>query len=152
MKYAKKIHHKPLHLPQYLILAGIILLASVVLALKDRSQPEVPASTRALPAAQLERALSAGKSALVFFHSNNCEQCIIMIETVDQVYPEFVGSVDLVDVNVYDPKNEPLLKKVGLQYIPMLVFYDHAGQTQKHIGVMEPDSLRQHLEDLAGEQ
>lgn len=147
-----KTHHKPSHLPQYLILAGVILLALVVLALKDRSQPEVPASTSALPAAQLERALSAGKPALAFFHSNNCEQCIIMIETVDQVYPEFNGSVDLVDINVYDPKNEPLLKKVGLQFIPTLVFYDRSGRAQTHVGVMEADTLRQRLTSLTGVQ
>jgi thiol:disulfide interchange protein len=147
-----KTHEKPPHLLRYLILTGVVLLALGVLAIKDRSQPEAQVSTSVLPEAQLERALSAGRPALAFFHSNSCEQCIIMIETVDQVYPEFVGSMDLIDINVYDPKNEPLLKKVGLQYIPMLVFYDRTGQTQNHIGVMKADSLRQHLEALAGEQ
>ena len=29
-----------------------------------------------------------------------------MIETVEQVYPEFADSIALVDVNVYDERNE----------------------------------------------
>jgi thioredoxin-like negative regulator of GroEL len=149
---AIKTHHKSSHLPQYLIFAGVVLIAFVLLVLKDRSQPEAPASTSALPQAQLERALSASQPALAFFHSNNCEQCIIMIETVDQVYPEFAASIDLVDVNVYDPKNEPLLQKVRLQYIPTLVFFDKAGQAQTHVGVMEADTLRQRLSSLSGAQ
>lgn len=148
----KKKQHKPSRWPQILILSGILLLVLVVLALKDRSQPEATASTSALPEAQLERALSAGKPALAFFHSNNCEQCIIMIETVDQVFPEFAASIDLVDVNVYDPNNEPLLQKIGLQYIPTLVFYDRTGQTQTYVGVMEADILRQRLSSLKGAQ
>ncbi len=134
------------------MIIGLLLVAGAILALKDQSQAEIPASTSALPEAQLARALSTGKPALAFFHSNNCEQCIIMIETVDQVFPQFADTVDLIDVNVYDPKNEPLLKKVGLQYIPTLVFYDRSGQAQTHVGVLEAGALRQRLTSLAGAQ
>jgi thioredoxin-like negative regulator of GroEL len=148
----KKIRHKHSHLPQFLILGGVVLLVLVVLALKDRSQPEAPSSASILPEAQLERAVRAGKPALAFFHSNNCQQCLTMIETVGQVYPEFAGSVDLVDINVYDPKNEPLLQKVGLQYIPTLIFFDRYGQSQTSVGVMETAELRQRLTSLAGAQ
>lgn len=148
----KKKRRKPSRWPQILIISGIFLSALVILALKDRSQPEAPASTSALPEAQLERALSAGEPVLAFFHSNNCEQCIIMIETVDQVFPEFAASIDLIDVNVYDPKNEPLLQKVRLQYIPTLVFFDQTGQSQTHVGVMEAEVLQQRLSSLKGAQ
>lgn len=148
----KKIRHKPSRLPQFLILGGVVLLVLVVLAFKDRSQPETPSSTSMLPEAQLERAVRAGKPALAFFHSNNCQQCLIMIETVDRVFPEFASSVDLVDINVYDSENEPLLQKVGLQYIPTLVFFDQYGQSQTYVGVMETDELRQRLKSLAGAQ
>ena len=148
----KKIRRKPSHLPQFLILGGVVLLVLVVLAFKDRSQPEAPSSTSVLPEAQLERAVRAGKPALAFFHSNNCQQCLIMIDTVGQVFPEFASSVDLVDINVYDPKNEPLLQKVGLQYIPTLIFFDRYGQSQTSVGVMETDELHQRLTSLAGAQ
>ena len=148
---AKGLHRKKNRLPQFIILGGVVLLALVIIVLKDSSQPApVAGSSSALPEAQIERAIRAGKPALAFFHSNNCEQCLIMIDTVEQVFPEFAGAVTLVDVNVYDQNNEPLLRKVGLQYIPMLVFYDRQGQTQAHIGVMESAVLRQRLSSLAG--
>lgn len=152
MTVRKRTQQKASRLAQFLVIGGVILLALVVLTLKDQPQTQTTVSNSALPEAQLERALSAGMPTLAFFHSNNCEQCLIMIKTVDQVLPEFAGAVTLVDVNVYDPNNEPLLRKVRLQYIPTLVFFDRSGQGQIHVGVMEPDVLRQQLSKLVGEQ
>jgi thiol:disulfide interchange protein len=149
---SKKSLRKPSRLPQFLIIGGVVLLVLLFLLLKDRSPAEVPASAGALPQAQLEDALRAGKPALAFFHSNNCKQCIIMIETVEQVFPEFDSTVVLVDINVYDPNNEPFLQQIGLQYIPTLMFYDQYGQEQTYVGVMEADVLRQRLSSLAGAQ
>lgn len=148
----RKKHRKASRLPQVLILGGIIFLALFVLALKDSSQPEAASSSGELPQAQLDAALKAGKPTLAFFHSNNCEQCIIMIETLDQVIPEFANSITLVDINVYDPNNEPLLHRVGLRYIPTLIFYDQHGQEQTHVGVMAADVLRERLIVLVGAQ
>lgn len=141
-------------LAQFLILGGVILVVVAILALKDAPQQAAPVTgaSSALPEAELERALRARKPTLAFFHSNNCEQCLIMIDTVAQVYPEFAKTVALVDVNVYDASNAGLLRKVGLQYIPMLVFYDAAGEQQSHIGVMEAEALRQQLGSLTGAQ
>ena len=68
-----------------------------------------------------------------------------MMDIVAQVYPEYQTEVTLVDVNVYDERNVPLLKKVGLQYIPTLVFYNQNGERQVHVGVMEADVLRNTL-------
>jgi len=147
-----QIRYKSSHWLQFLILGGIVLLVLLVLAFKDQSQPDAPAGNGKLPEVQLERALSAGKPALAFFHSNNCEQCLTMIKTVEQVYPEFSSSVYLIDVNVYDPNNEPLLQKVKLKYIPMLVFYGQSGQSQTYVGVMEANALRQLLMLLGGIQ
>lgn len=137
---------------RFLVIGGVAVLALAVLALKDRPQPTAPLSSEALPAAQLERARSAGQPALAFFHSNNCEQCLVMIDMVAQVYPEFAGVVALVDVDVYDAANAALLKEVRLQTIPMLVFYDREGKRQSHIGMMEAGELRQELCLLAGGQ
>jgi thiol:disulfide interchange protein len=69
---------------------------------------------------------------------------------VAQVYPEFSSTVTLVDVNVYDEYNAALLQRVGLQYIPTLIFYDHTGKGQVSVGVMEDEQLRQTLAALAG--
>jgi thioredoxin-like negative regulator of GroEL len=131
-----------------LVASGVILAALLILAIKK--EPEVPPVSSDPPVIQLESALTEGKPVLAFYHSNNCDSCLQMIDTVNQVYPEFAGTVVLVDVNVYDPQNESLLRKVGLQYIPTLVFYHPSGQIEKFVGVMEKEQLRQALIDLAG--
>ena len=58
----------------------------------------------------------------------------------------------LVDIDVYDPINEPLLDKVGLQYIPTLIFFDNQGQGETYVGVMHAGELRERLATLAGAQ
>jgi thiol-disulfide isomerase/thioredoxin len=112
-------------LPKILAIGGITLLVIAILAFKEKPQAASPTANPNAPAeAQLDRALQAGQPTLAFFHSNNCKQCIIMMETVAQVYPEYANSITLIDVNVYDESNTTLLKRVGLQYIPTLIFYD----------------------------
>jgi thiol:disulfide interchange protein len=138
-------------LAQLLIVIGVILLAAVILALKERQGTQGSAPGSSLPEAQIDQALSHGEPTLAFFHSDHCDQCLIMIDIVDQVYPEYAQSVRLVDVNVYDPNNKALLRRVGLQYIPMLLFLDHNGNGKSVVGVMEADLLRQQLNTLAGE-
>ncbi len=146
-----KHHRKPSRLPQILAIGGLVLLVVVILAFKEKSPAEGrSASSNEKPEAQLERALTENHPTLAFFHSNNCQQCIVMTETVAQVYPEFSASVALVDVNVYDERNTALLNKVGLQYIPTLIFFDHTGKEQVSVGVMEAEQLRQTLAALAG--
>jgi len=102
------------------------------------------------PIIQFESALMEGKPVLAFFHSNTCDSCLQMIEIVELVYPEFATSVVMVDVNVYDERNESFLKKVGLQYIPTVKLYYPSGQIETIVGVTKAEDLRQALIDLAG--
>ena len=104
-----------------------------------------------LPEAQLERLLTAGKPTVAFFHSNTCAQCVRMNEIVQQVYPDFADTVALVDVNVYDQRNQNLLQRAGIRVIPTLILIDRAQQGQSYAGVMEPDVLREQLQTLAQE-
>ena len=148
---SKRHRRKPSRAPQFLIVGAVIVLIGLVLLFKqDRQTPVSPvATTDELPAAQLDRALAEKRPTLAFFHSNTCLQCTIMMETVDQVYPDFAEKVVLVDINVYDEENQALLQRVGLQYIPTLIFYDQTGQGQVSVGVMEAEQLRQTLATLA---
>jgi thiol-disulfide isomerase/thioredoxin len=151
-KASQRKRTRPSRLPQFLILGGVILLALVVVALKsqpdDRSGPAL-VNEGELPERQLERALQAGQPTLAFFHSNNCEQCLIMMETVGQVYPEFASSVTLVDVDVYDKRNDGLLRQSRIQVIPTLIFFNRQSQGQVHYGVMEAGDLRRQLAGLS---
>lgn len=105
-----------------------------------------------LPDAQLDRHLTAGKPTLAFFHSNNCVQCIKMMEVVEQVYPEFDDSVALVDVNVYDQANARLLQVARIRAIPTQIFFDRSGQGTVIMGAMTPDQFREQMQTLAGGQ
>ena len=146
----KRHHRKPYRLPQFLAILGVVVLVLAVIIIKEKPQEATPAANPSeLAEVQLDRALLAGQPTLAFFHSNNCRQCIIMIDTVSQIYPEFSDKVVLVDVNVYEERNAQLLKDVGLQYIPTLIFYDRTGQKQVSVGVIEAIQLRQKLTSLA---
>jgi thiol:disulfide interchange protein len=131
----------------------VLVAIGAVLFGKSQAQPvtnTMPASD-ALPETQLSAHLAAGKPTLAFFHSNTCDQCIQMIKIVEKVYPEFAATVALVDVNVYEDRNAKLLQKVGLRYIPTLIFYDRAGKSQTSVGVIEAVKFRQTLAGLAAQ-
>lgn len=104
-----------------------------------------------LPETQLDQYLAAGKPTVAFFHSNDCVQCIKMIEVVDQVYPNFADKVALLDVNVYEQRNANLLRRAGVRAIPTMIFIDRTGQGQGVLGFMEPDAFRRQLQQLATE-
>lgn len=133
-----------------LILAGLVLASAMAILIQDHP-PDKTASGE-LPVAQLERALEAGQPTMAFYHSNNCKSCIEMIAIVEQVVPEFSGSVALVEVNVYEDENRALLQKQQIQYIPTLVFYVPQGTREVLVGVMDAEALRQKLEMIRGNQ
>lgn len=146
----RKRRPKNSNLSRFLIVAVLVLLVAVVLMVKEK--PQAAAVSGEIAEAQLERALEAGQPTLAFYHSNNCKSCIEMIGIVQQVYPEFSGSVALVDVNVYADENRPLLQKQQIQYIPTLVFYNQQGTREVFVGVMETEALRVKLETIRGSQ
>jgi len=101
------------------------------------------------PEAALDRALAAGQPTLAFFHSLTCESCVEMTAIVKQVYPEFQGSITLVDVDVYDPRNENLLGRARIPGIPTVVLFDRAGEGKWLVGVTAAEQLREQLLALA---
>lgn len=147
------------------VVAGIILLKqqpsdAVALSVTPPAQVSAAAANQpaaavagpfkpSSPADQLDQALAAGQPALVFMHSNNCQSCIDMMHVVDQVYPEFAAQVVLIDVNVYDAANGPLMETLGLRYIPTVVVFDKAGQGSQNVGAMAADDFRAFLRQRA---
>jgi thiol:disulfide interchange protein len=130
------------------ILAGVLILAAVILVFKNLPEKTVEAvevSTLS-PEAQLDAYLEEGKPIFAFFHSNNCYSCIVMMEVVEEVHPEFADSVMLVDVNVYDEMNQSLLQRAQIYSIPTQVFIDKAGQGKVIVGGMSNDELRAELQ------
>jgi len=148
---SKKSRPKKTNNPtRILILAAVLVLAAVVLLLKEGSngQGEGNADAGDLPAVQLQAALTEHRPTLAFFHSTTCDQCIEMTGIVAEVYPEYEGSVALVDVNVYDERNAALLDEMRIQFIPTLILFDRSGDGRIAVGVMEAAVLREALAAL----
>lgn len=136
-------------LPKILILAGIVIIVLAIFLIKNQSDKNLVAENES-PEAQFDRYLQEEKPVFIFFHSNNCESCIEMMATVDQVYPAYENEVALVDVNVYDLINEKFLQRAGINTIPTQVFVDSSGEGKVTIGVMTTAQLAQQLDLLVG--
>ena len=139
-----------------LLVASVAVAIGGILLLKGQRKPAVALSAAqgsspaavtgpvrsVLPADQLREALAQGRPALVFMHSTNCQSCIEMMKVVDQVYPEFASQIALVDVDVYDDANGPLMQMLGLRYIPTVVAFDREGKASQNVGAMKADAFR----------
>jgi thiol:disulfide interchange protein len=121
-------------------------------ATAEAASTETSSATEDLsPEAQLDRLLRASEPVFLFFHSNTCVQCVKMTGIVEEVYPDFSDSLALVDVDVYDERNKSLLQRANIRAIPTLIFVDREGEVGGHVGVMEPDALREQLRRLGEE-
>ncbi len=122
---------------------------TVVATSANKESPSATPIADMLPELQLEQLKADGKPTLAFFHSNNCLQCIKMIDIVEQIHPDFAEKVALVDVNVYDARNQNLLNKIGIRLIPTMIFINHDGQGAVYTGPMESAEFRAELQRLA---
>lgn len=145
MSQRKHMQHK--RSSTLLIFAGIALLVLAVMVIKNGNQ--TPASPISLEE-QYNQALQEKQPTFVFLHSLDCIPCQAMMEVVAEVQPEFEGQVVLIDVDVYQQSNTNIMRREGLQMIPTIVFYDHQGERQVQVGVLQPDQLRAVLRAIAG--
>ena len=141
---------KSVRWPQVMVIAGLALLLLIIVLLKNPAKGDAQEEASGLPAQQLERSLADRNPTVVFFHSLTCTPCVRMMEVVGQVHPEFAASVVLVDVNVSDERNHPLMRREEIRAIPALVMYDRRGHAETYYGVMSADELRLYLQSLAG--
>lgn len=128
------------------MLLGLAIAIAAILAAKSLAVGEAPGGE--LPQDALDRALEANQPVLVFFHSLNCDPCVQAIEVVDRVMPEYEDVITLVDVNISDTANHPLLRSVGVRTIPAFYFYDRSGEYEVYYGVPVEEDLRSLLDGL----
>jgi thiol:disulfide interchange protein len=149
----KKTEKKPIRkaapqkgISSWFVIGGIALvLAAIYFVNQGKAGPSDSVSLEA----EWQQALAEKRPTFVFLHSNDCIPCKAMIDVVDEVYPEFDGKVTLIDVDVYDQRNNNLMRQERLQSIPTLVFYDAQGNRQVTIGAMQADQFRQTMSELA---
>jgi thiol:disulfide interchange protein len=131
----------------WLVIGGIAL---VLAAIYFVNQGQAGASGSASLEAEWQQALAEKRPTFVFLHSADCIPCKVMMDVADEVYPaEFEDRVALIDVDVYDQRNNNLMRAERLQSIPTLVFYDAQGNRNVYIGAMQADQFRQTMSELA---
>lgn len=133
----------------WLIVLGVILLVALVAFLKEETRSRawlgsVPAAT------SLEENLSAGRPAIVFFHSPDCSSCNQVQASLDAVYPEFRDAIALLGADVTDLRERELVERVGVQTAPTLLLVDAGGNEKLIVGEISPQELRDELLLLAG--
>jgi hypothetical protein len=144
----------PRRASQIVILLGIAVMVGVAVIAKDQlagpTSPTGSAAALEAPQIALDRALAANAPTLAFYHSLTCDSCVEMTAIVEEVYPEFEGTITLVDVDVYDGRNQALVERSRIVAIPTVVLIDRTGQAQPFPGVMKAEQLRERLRALAG--
>lgn len=98
------------------------------------------------PETQLNQALEQKRVIYALFHSTDCIPCKQMEKTAAEVLPAYKGKIIFVDVNVYDPINTPLLRRMGLRVIPTNYIFDRTGQHKRIEGAIPAETLRAELD------
>jgi len=132
-----------------LIVLGVVLFVVLVAVFKNLATERKWLSSE--PAAsRLEAYRAAGQPVLVFFHSPDCSSCLVVQQSIDEVYPEFKNKVALLDLDVTDKRERDLVERTGVQTTPTLLLVDDSGVEKLIVGEISPADLRAELNTLAG--
>ncbi len=95
----------------------------------------------------LDRALSSGRPVVADFGRGECIPCKMMKPILEELARDYKGRAEvlIIDIDEY-----PALKRrVGVQFIPLQVFYDASGkEVDRHEGFMPKDDIREQLAKL----
>lgn len=98
------------------------------------------------PEVQLNQALEQKRVIYALFHSTDCIPCKQMEKTAAEVMPAYKNTIVFVDVNIYDPINASLLRRMGLRVIPTNYIFDRTGQYKRIEGAIPAEALRAELD------
>jgi thiol-disulfide isomerase/thioredoxin len=111
-----------------LALLGIAaLLTLLVLWLRGGLQPEAPLEALARRSPELSVALADGRPTLVEFYADWCEACRSMAPAMDRLERSRRGDLDVVLLNVDNPRWQPELERYAVNGIPHLELFDAGG-------------------------
>ncbi|MEB3332155.1 MAG: thioredoxin domain-containing protein [Synechococcaceae cyanobacterium] len=136
-----------------LLLAVAALLAAALLWWRGGLQPAAPLERLARQSLDLPVALSNGRPTLVEFYADWCEACRSMAPALEAVETRHRGRLDVVLLNVDNPRWQPELDRYGVNGIPHLELFDASGRAVgRAIGARSQRELEQLTEALvAGE-
>lgn len=133
------------------LIAG--LLAVVVLWLRGGLQPQAPLEALARRSPALSTALADGQPTVVEFYADWCEACRTMAPAMDKLETAYRGQLDVVLLNVDNPRWQPELERFAVNGIPQLELFDRGGvPIGRSLGARSPGELQALAEALVNDR
>ena len=112
-----------------LLLAALgAVLALALFALRGGLQPAAPLEKLARQSLDLSVALGDGRPTLVEFYADWCEACQAMAPAMETLEQQHHGELDVVLLNVDNPRWQPEIDRYDVNGIPQLELFDASGQ------------------------
>ncbi len=126
------------------LLAVAALLAAAVVWWRGSLQPAAPLERLARQSLDLQEALSNGRPTLVEFYADWCEACRAMAPAMEAAEREHRGQLDVVMLNVDNPRWRPEVDMYEVNGIPQLELFNADGQpVGRSIGARSAMELQQ---------
>ncbi|MCP9849654.1 thioredoxin domain-containing protein [Cyanobium sp. Morenito 9A2] len=132
---------------RFLLAVVAVLLAVLVFLFQGGLRREAPLERLARQSLDLPVALSDGRPTLVEFYADWCEACRAMAPAMEVIEDQHHRELDVVLLNVDNPRWQGELERYEVNGIPQLELFDGQGQA---IGRSLGARSRSELEALAG--
>ncbi|WP_216907725.1 thioredoxin domain-containing protein [Synechococcus sp. CCY 0621] len=111
-----------------MVLAAVAAVLVVLMVwLRGGLHPEAPLERLARQSPELTVALADGRPTVVEFYADWCEACRSMAPAMERIERQQRGQMDVVLLNVDNPRWQPELDRYDVNGIPQLEFFDAAG-------------------------
>lgn len=126
-----------------MVLAAVAaLLALLLFWLRGGLHPAAPLERLARQSPDLTTALADGRPTLVEFYADWCEACRAMAPAMEAIEQRRRGELDVVLLNVDNPRWQPELERYAVNGIPQLELFDASGRSVgRSIGARRPGEL-----------
>ena len=125
-----------------LLAAVAALLAVLLFWWRGGLHPGAPLERLARQSPELDIALADGRPTLVEFYADWCEACRAMAPAMESLERSHHGALDVVLLNVDNPRWQPQVERFDVNGIPQLELFDAAGQSVgRSIGARRPAEL-----------
>ncbi|MCP9800444.1 thioredoxin domain-containing protein [Synechococcus sp. RedBA-s] len=119
----------PLGRRERMLLAAIAaVLALLLFGLRGGLQPQAPLEQLARRSPELPLALASGKPTVVEFYADWCEACRSMAPAMAALEGQHRGELNVVLLNVDNPRWSPEIDRYAVNGIPQLELFDRSGK------------------------
>ncbi|HGY5558816.1 MAG: thioredoxin domain-containing protein [Prochlorococcus sp.] len=138
---------------RFLLLFTALGLAVVLFLLRGGLNAEAPLEQLARRSLDPDTALSNGRPTMIEFYADWCQACREMAPALLSMERETVNQLDVVLINVDNPRWQDLTEEYKVNGIPQLNFFDAKGDPKGlSVGVRSHEQLQQLTNALIQDQ